>query len=65
MWEEMEYDASGSLLPGRNYSSSSYDYGFKGTRKDDEIHGATGTSYDFAARHYDPRVERWLSLDPF
>lgn len=33
-------------------------------RKDDEIHGATGTSYDFGARLYDPRVGRWLSLDP-
>ena len=58
------YEAGGSLLPGRNYSSSSYDYGFNGMRKDDEIHGATGTSYDFGARLYDPRVGRWLSLDP-
>ena len=58
------YDAGGSLLPGRNYSSSSYNFGFNGMRKDDEIHGATGTSYDFGARLYDPRVGRWLSLDP-
>ncbi len=58
------YEAGGSLLPGRNYSSSTYDYGFNGMRKDDEIHGATGTSYDFGARLYDPRVGRWLSLDP-
>lgn len=54
----------GSLLPGRNYSSSTYAYGFNGMRKDDEIYGATGTSYDFGARLYDPRVGRWLSLDP-
>ncbi|MBS1570325.1 MAG: hypothetical protein JST45_12930 [Bacteroidetes bacterium] len=33
-------------------------------RKDDEIHGATGTSYDFGARLYDSRIMRWLSLDP-
>jgi len=32
--------------------------------KDDEIHGATGTSYDFGARMYDPRIARFLSLDP-
>jgi len=32
--------------------------------KDDEINGATGTSYDFGARLLDPRVGRWLSLDP-
>jgi len=58
------YEPGGSLLPGRNYSSSTYNYGFNGMRKDDEIHGATGTSYDFGARLYDPRVGRWLSLDP-
>jgi len=60
----LEYEPFGSLLPGRNYSSRSYVYGFNGKRKDDEIHGATGTSYDFGARLYDPRVSRWLSLDP-
>ncbi|HRF80305.1 MAG TPA: RHS repeat-associated core domain-containing protein [Flavobacteriales bacterium] len=59
-----DYEPFGSLLPGRNYSSSSYDYGFNGMRKDDEIHGATGTSYDFGARLYDPRIGRWLSIDP-
>jgi RHS repeat-associated protein len=59
-----DYYPFGSLLPGRNFSSSSYDYGFNGKRKDDEIHGATGTSYDFGARLYDPRVSRWLKMDP-
>ncbi len=39
-------------------------FGFNGKLKDDEIHNATGTSYDFGARLYDPRVGRWLSLDP-
>lgn len=58
-----DYEPGGSLLPGRNYSSSSYNYGFNGMPKDDEIHGATGTSYDFGARLHDPRVGRWLSLD--
>lgn len=58
------YEPFGSLLPGRNYSSDSYRFGFGGMPKDDEIHDATGTSYDFGARIYDPRVGRWLSLDP-
>ena len=58
------YEPGGSLLPDRNYSSDSYRWGFNGKPKDDEIHGATGTSYDFGARLYDPRVGRWLSLDP-
>lgn len=33
--------------------------------KDDEMHGSTGTSLDFGARIYDPRVARWLGMDPF
>jgi len=61
-WQD--YEPGGSLLPGRNYSSSTYAFGFNGMRKDDEIHGATGTSYDFGARLYDPRVGRWWSIDP-
>ncbi len=63
-WRDLGYEPFGSLLPGRNYSSGSYRFGFNGMEKDDEMHGATGTSYDFGARIYDPRVGRWLSLDP-
>ncbi len=58
------YEPFGALLPGRNYGSSSYNYGFNGKLKDDEIHGATGTSYDFGARMHDPRIGRFLSIDP-
>jgi len=58
------YEPFGALLPGRNYSSSNYNSGFNGKRKDDEIHGVTGTSYDFGARLLDPRVGRWLNIDP-
>jgi RHS repeat-associated protein len=58
------YEPFGSLMPGRNYSSSSYNYGFNGKPKDDEVHGAEGTSYDYGLRMYDPRVARFLSLDP-
>jgi len=41
-----------------------YRYGFNGKEKDDEVKGVTGSSYDFGARQYDPRIGRMLSLDP-
>jgi RHS repeat-associated protein len=41
----------------------SYPYGFNGKEKDDEVEGA-GNSYDFGARINDPRLGRWLSVDP-
>lgn len=58
------YDPFGSLLPGRNYSSDSYRFGFNGQEKDDEVFGSTGTSYDFGERMLDSRLGRWLSMDP-
>lgn len=32
--------------------------------KDDEVKGTTGSSYTTEFRQYDPRLGRWLSLDP-
>jgi len=43
---------------------SAYRYGFnQGSEKDDEIKGA-GNSYTTFFRQYDPRLGRWLSVDP-
>jgi len=58
------YEAFGSLLPGRNYSSESYRFGFQGQEKDDEVFGATGTSYTAEFWQYDPRTGRRWNLDP-
>jgi len=58
----LDYLPGGSLLPGRNFSSNTYAFGFNGKLKDDEIKG-NGNSYDFGDRMYDPRVERWFKRD--
>ena len=52
--------------PQRNIGptlSSGYSYGFNGMEKDDDVKGS-GNSYTTEFRQYDPRVGRWLSLDP-
>jgi RHS repeat-associated protein len=41
-----------------------YRSGFQGAEKDDEINGASGTSYAFEYRIHDPRISRFLSSDP-
>jgi RHS repeat-associated protein len=38
-------------------------YFFQGQEMDDEVKGE-GNSYDFGARMLDPRLGRWLSIDP-
>jgi RHS repeat-associated protein len=58
-----DYYPFGSPMPGRQYSSNSYRYGYMNKEKDDEFKG-DGNSYDFNARIYDSRLGRWLSLDP-
>ncbi|MEP1488498.1 MAG: RHS repeat-associated core domain-containing protein, partial [Algibacter sp.] len=58
-----DYYPFGMLLPNRHGNSSDYRYGFGNMELDNEIKGE-GNSYDFGARFYDPRVGRWLSVDP-
>lgn len=50
-------------MPNRHASTADYRYGFNNTEKDDEVKGE-GDSYDYEKRFYDPRVGRFLSLDP-
>jgi RHS repeat-associated protein len=45
-------------------SGRAYRFGVQGQDKDDEIHGATGSSISFEYRMHDPRVGRFLSMDP-
>jgi RHS repeat-associated protein len=52
-------------MPGRNYDATSdaYRFGFQGQESDKEINGERN-SYAFKYRFHDPRVGRFLSLDP-
>ena len=51
------------LVPNRHGNTSSYRYGFNGKEKDDELKGE-GNVINYEARFFDPRVGRFLSLDP-
>ncbi len=52
-------------INSRSYTDPTYShrYGFNGMPEDNELKGE-GNSLDFGARFYDPRVGRFLSLDP-
>jgi RHS repeat-associated protein len=52
-------------MPGSKYSqsNSNYRYGFNGKEKSDEVYGE-GNVYDYGARIYNPRLGRFLSVDP-
>jgi len=59
-----EYYAFGGLMPGRTFDESSYyRYGFNGKENDNDVKG-TGNQQDYGMRIYDPRVGRFLSVDP-
>ena len=58
-----DYYAFGALMPGRNISSGGYRYGFNGKENDNEVK-EIGNQQDYGMRIYDPRVGRFLSVDP-
>ena len=54
------------MMPGRKYqatSAASYRYGFNGKENDNEVKGE-GNQQDYGMRIYDPRLGRFLSVDP-
>jgi RHS repeat-associated protein len=55
-------EGSGDIA-GSESGSSIYRYGFNGKENDNEAKGE-GNEIAFENRIYDPRVSRWLSLDP-
>jgi len=52
-------------MPGRKYSiaNTNYRYGFNGKENDNEVKGE-GNQQDYGMRIYDPRLGRFLSVDP-
>lgn len=61
-----DYYAFGSPQPSRIWEKDAnfgYRFGFGGKENDNEVKGE-GNSLDYGARIYDPRLGRWLSLDP-
>ena len=51
------------IMPGRHTTSTDYRYAYNGMEQDNEVKG-NGNSYTTEFRQYDPRLGRWLSLDP-
>jgi RHS repeat-associated protein len=62
-FEELDYYPFGAQMEGRHGGTNDTRYGFVGMEKDDELYG-DGNSYDFGARMYNPRIGRWMSVDP-
>jgi len=51
-------------MPGRRYVyDNTYRYGFNGKENDNEVKGE-GNQQDYGMRIYDPRLGRFLSVDP-
>jgi RHS repeat-associated protein len=57
-----DYYAFGS--PMRVAGEGAYRYGFNGKEKDNDVKGGEGTQQDYGMRIYDPRLGRFLSVDP-
>jgi RHS repeat-associated protein len=58
-----DYYPFGMTMPGRKFNSGSYRYGYNGKEKDPETYGE-GNIYDYGFRIYNPRLGKFLSVDP-
>ena len=60
-----DYYPFGSQMPGRKFAqaNSSYRYGFNGKENDNDVKGE-GNQQDYGMRIYDPRIGKFLSVDP-
>ncbi|MBV7533912.1 RHS repeat domain-containing protein [Chitinophaga sp. sic0106] len=58
-----DYAPFGVGLYGRGYDAGRYRYGFNGKENDNEVKGE-GNQQDYGFRIYDPRIAKFLSVDP-
>jgi RHS repeat-associated protein len=58
-----DYTPFGMQMAGRVFSGSGYRYGFNGKENDNEVKGL-GNQQDYGMRIYDPRLGKFLSVDP-
>jgi RHS repeat-associated protein len=61
-----DYYPFGMQMPGRSFNATAavkYRYGFNGKENDNDVKGE-GNQQDYGMRIYDPRLGRFLSVDP-
>lgn len=58
-----DYYAFGMVMPDRKFTGPAYRFGFNGKEMDNEAKGFAA-QYDYGFRIYDPRLGRFLSVDP-
>jgi RHS repeat-associated protein len=58
-----DYYPFGMLQPGRKWNAGGYRYGFNGKENDNDVKGE-GNQQDYGMRIYDPRIGKFLSVDP-
>jgi RHS repeat-associated protein len=63
IYAAQDYYPFGWQMPGRGWQVQYYRYGFNGKEQDNELKGFNG-EIDYGMRVYDPRVGRFLSVDP-
>ena len=65
LFSSQDYTPFGMAMNGRgkNQVSGDYRFGFNGKEKDNEVKGI-GNQQDYGMRIYDPRIGRFLSVDP-
>ena len=60
----LDYSPFGMVTPGRSFSAADgYRFGFNGKESDAETYGS-GNIYDYGFRIYNPRLGKFLSVDP-